>query len=275
MKDRYDVVVAGGGPAGSTVAALVAEGGYSVLLLEREPTPPFKVGESLMPATWWTFRRLGLLEQLRSSAFPRKHSVQFFGGSGRASAPFYFSEFDPGESAVTWQVLRSDFDAMMLDNARARGAEIVQGAAVLDVLFEGEKATGVRFRDPGGAVREIERRGHRRRHRPERPAGAPAEAGRDRAESEEGLPLHPLLRGPARRGHRRGRHPDPAHPGEGLLVLVHPPARRPRQRRRRRRPGLPAAPPREAVANSASSTRSWPPARPWANASPRPARCCP
>ena len=41
MKDRYDVVVAGGGPAGATVAALVAEGGYRVLLLEREPTPPF------------------------------------------------------------------------------------------------------------------------------------------------------------------------------------------------------------------------------------------
>ena len=156
MKDRYDVVVAGGGPAGATVAALVAEGGYQVLLLEREPTPPFKVGESLMPATWWTFRRLGLLERLQASAFPRKHSVQFFGGSGRASAPFYFSEFDSGESAVTWQVLRSDFDAMMLDNARAKDAEIVQGATVLDVPFKDGKATGVRVREPGGAVREID-----------------------------------------------------------------------------------------------------------------------
>jgi flavin-dependent dehydrogenase len=155
VSDRYDVVVVGGGPAGATVATLVAAGGHRALLLEREETPPFKVGESLMPATYWIFQRLGMLERLRASAFPRKHSVQFFGGSGRASAPFYFSEFDERESAVTWQILRSDFDAMMLDNARDNGADVVQGAVVRDVLFEGDRATGVRARMPDGQTRRI------------------------------------------------------------------------------------------------------------------------
>ena len=116
-----DVVVIGGGPAGSTVAALVAEKGHDVLLLERGKEGDFKIGESLMPATYSTFQRLGVLDRLKASAFPRKHSVQFFAQSGKASAPFYFSENDPGESAVTWQVLRSEFDAMLRENAREKG----------------------------------------------------------------------------------------------------------------------------------------------------------
>ena len=83
-----DVVVIGGGPAGSTVAALVAERGHQVLLLERERGPSFKVGESLMPATYDSFARLGVLDKLAASRFPRKYSVQFFAASGKASAPF-------------------------------------------------------------------------------------------------------------------------------------------------------------------------------------------
>ena len=93
----YDVIVIGGGPAGSTTATLVADAGHRVLLLERETTPQFQVGESLMPGTYWTFQRLGMLDKLRQSAFPRKFSVQFFGRSGKASQPFYFRDNDPHE----------------------------------------------------------------------------------------------------------------------------------------------------------------------------------
>ncbi|MDE0043160.1 MAG: FAD-dependent oxidoreductase, partial [Candidatus Poribacteria bacterium] len=91
----YDVIVIGGGPAGSTVATLVAEQGYRVLLLERDSNPRFKVGESLIPASYWTFERLGMLEKLEASHFPKKYSVQFYSQSGKASAPFYFYENDP------------------------------------------------------------------------------------------------------------------------------------------------------------------------------------
>jgi flavin-dependent dehydrogenase len=155
MRDQFDVVVVGGGPAGSTVAALGAEKGHKVLLLERDEKPPLKVGESLMPDTYWSFKRLGLLDKLAQSDFPRKYSVQFFGSSGKGSVPFYFDEHNPHESAVTWQVKRDVFDQMMLDNAAEKGAEVVQGAAVHQVLFDGDRATGVQVRRPDGQTQEI------------------------------------------------------------------------------------------------------------------------
>ena len=139
----YDIIVIGGGPAGSTVATLVAEQGHRVLLLEREAEPKFKIGESLIPATYWTFKRLGMLEKLRTSHFPQKYSVQFYSRSGKASSPFYFFQTNPHESAVTWQVLRSEFDEMLLDNAEEKGVDIRRGIAVREVLFDGDSATGV------------------------------------------------------------------------------------------------------------------------------------
>ena len=140
---NYDTIVIGGGPAGSTVATLVAEQGHRVLLLERTSTPQFKIGESLIPATYWTFKRLGMLEKLRASHFPQKYSVQFYSRSGKASNPFYFFQTNPHDSAVTWQVLRSEFDQMLLDNAKEKGVEIRRGTGVREVLFEGDTATGV------------------------------------------------------------------------------------------------------------------------------------
>ena len=140
---NYNTIVIGGGPAGSTVATLVAEQGHRVLLLERTSTPQFKIGESLIPATYWTFKRLGMLEKLRASHFPQKYSVQFYSRTGKASNPFYFFQTNPHDSAVTWQVLRSEFDQMLLDNAKEKGVEIRRGIGVREVLFEGDTATGV------------------------------------------------------------------------------------------------------------------------------------
>lgn len=153
--DPCDVIVIGGGPAGSTTAALVAEHGHRVLLLERARFPRFQIGESLMPGTYWSFKRLGILEKLKKSAFVRKYSVQFFGASGRGSAPFYFQRHDPHESSVTWQVLRSEFDRMMLDNAREKGACVRQGTAVQEVLFDGERAVGVRAKYGDGSLSDL------------------------------------------------------------------------------------------------------------------------
>lgn len=154
-KDEYDVIVVGGGPAGSTVGALTAEGGLDVLLLERQEFPRWQIGESLMPATYWTLERLGVLERMRCSDFPEKFSVQFFSQDGHGSRPFYFSETEPGPSSQTWQVERGRFDLMLLDNARDKGVEVHEGTRVRDVLFEGERAVGVRAQFPDGSRREI------------------------------------------------------------------------------------------------------------------------
>lgn len=144
---EHDVIVIGGGPGGAAAATLVAQRGHRTLLLERTAEPKFKIGESLMPAAWWTLERMGMLQKLKESHFPRKYSVQFFGKTGKASSPFYFQETDPHESSVTWQVLRSEFDALLLDNAREHGVEVRRGAGAKDVLFEGERAVGVKLDD--------------------------------------------------------------------------------------------------------------------------------
>jgi flavin-dependent dehydrogenase len=140
---EHDVIVVGGGPGGAAAATLVARHGHRVLLLERSREPQFKIGESLMPATWWTLERMGALPKLKASHFVPKHSVQFYSPSGRASSPFYFSETNPHESSVTWQVLRSEFDELLLDNAHEQGVEVRRGVAVKDVLFADGRAVGV------------------------------------------------------------------------------------------------------------------------------------
>ena len=159
LQDQYDVVVVGGGPAGSTTAALVAEHGHSVLLLERAQLPRFHVGESLIPETYWPLKRLGLIERLKQSAFPRKYSVQFVSDGVKESAPFYFELYNQHESSVTWQVDRGEFDQMLMDRAKELGTVAHTSAHVTEVIFEDDQAVGVKCRllneDGGRTEREI------------------------------------------------------------------------------------------------------------------------
>ena len=140
-----DVIVIGGGPAGSTVSTLIAQQGYRVQVFERERFPRFHIGESLIPETYWVFQRLKMLDKMKASAFVKKFSVQFVNAQGKVSAPFYFHDNKPHECSQTWQVIRSEFDQMMLQNAQEQGVEVHQPARVLDVLFDGDRAVGVRL----------------------------------------------------------------------------------------------------------------------------------
>jgi flavin-dependent dehydrogenase len=153
--DAVDVVVIGGGPAGSTVSTLVAQKGLRVRLFERERFPRFHIGESLIPETYWVLQRLNMLPKLRASRFTKKYSVQFVNAAGKLSAPFYFWDNKPHECSQTWQVVRSEFDKMMLDNAREHGVDAREGVRVLEVLFEGERAVGVKIQEPDGSHRVV------------------------------------------------------------------------------------------------------------------------
>src|SRR5258706_2461734 len=150
-----DVVVIGGGPAGSTVSTLLAQQKLSVELFERERFPRFHIGESLIPETYWVLKRLNMLPKMRQSHFVKKYSVQFVNAAGKLSAPFYFWDNKPHECSQTWQVVRSEFDKMMLDNAREHGVSVTEGVRVVDVVFDGTKAAGVTIQREGGAREDV------------------------------------------------------------------------------------------------------------------------
>jgi len=154
-RNRTDVIVIGGGPAGSTVSTLIAQKGYRVELFEREKFPRFHIGESLIPQTYRVLKRLNMLPKMQGSHFVKKYSVQFISQHGRLSEPFYFVDHNPHESSQTWQVRRSEFDHMLLNNAREHGVTVHEGARVLEVLFEGERAVGVRVQLADGTERTV------------------------------------------------------------------------------------------------------------------------
>lgn len=156
QKTNYDVIVIGGGPAGSTVASILAREGRSVVLFEKELFPRHHIGESLMTDTYFTFQRMGLLEKLKSSPFVRKYSVQFANPAGKESRPFYFFEALHHESAVTWQVTRAQFDLMLIEHAADQGADVYQETQIKRVLFDGDRAYGVEALMKDGSLQKFE-----------------------------------------------------------------------------------------------------------------------
>ena len=152
---QFDTIIIGAGPAGSSAAALLAEQGFRVVVLEREKFPRYHIGESLLPFTSFPLKRLGLQEKMRKSEFVKKYSVQFVSSSGKASQPFYFSTRYEPEVAQTWQVLRSEFDLLLMENARAKGARVLEETTVQELLREGGRTVGVRAKTKAGETLEF------------------------------------------------------------------------------------------------------------------------
>src|SRR4029453_10792889 len=99
---------------------------------------------------------VGFVSLMKSSAFVKKYSVVFISRSGKASEPFYFfTRYDRNSIAQTWQVLRSEFDQILMDNARSKGANIIEEVTVKELLREGEKVVGVRAQFKSGEIVEL------------------------------------------------------------------------------------------------------------------------
>jgi len=155
MRTQFDAIVIGGGPAGATAAAVLAEKGRNVAVLEREKFPRYHIGESLMPYCYFPLERLGLAETMTNSHFPKKYSVQFVNTMGKLSQPFYFFQHFDHPSSTTWQVVRSEFDQMILDKARSNGAAIFEETTARELIWDNGAVTGVRAVNAAGETTEF------------------------------------------------------------------------------------------------------------------------
>ena len=153
--EQFDVVVAGGGPAGSTVAALIAKRGHRVLVLEGEKFPRYQIGESLLPSTVHGICKLtGAMDDVTRAGFTRKQGGTFKWGTNPEPWTFSFSVSPKmaGPTSFAYQVERMKFDKLLLDNARRVGAEVREECTVTGVLEEDDgRVCGVRYVDVSGA----------------------------------------------------------------------------------------------------------------------------
>jgi FAD-dependent halogenase len=155
---QYDVVVIGGGPAGSTLSTLLVRQGYSVLLLEREKFPRFHVGESLLPSTQRIWEKLGIAEPMQYLGNTFKYAGEFRIGLDPRKSDYEYSinHFNNiprqklQERPYAYQVERSYFDLFLLNHSRQQGVTVFEEAAVKEVLWDKDKATGIRWRSKEG-----------------------------------------------------------------------------------------------------------------------------
>ncbi len=159
MTIKTNVLIIGGGPAGTAAAMFLLREGIKPTVLEQETFPRFHIGESMTGEAGQLLRRLGLEENMSRAGFPVKYGVKIYGSEGvnswfiPVSARTADWKLTPG---TTWQVRRSHFDSMMLDEAAQRGANIVQGKAVKALLGEDGGVRGVTMRQPDGSHEDIE-----------------------------------------------------------------------------------------------------------------------
>jgi len=159
MNTKTDVLIIGGGPGGAAAAMFLVREGIKPIVLEQETFPRFHIGESMTGEAGQLLRRLGLEEKMLSAKYPVKHGVKVYGSDGvnawfipvSARTPDW--ELIPG---TTWQVRRSHFDGMMLQESEERGANVIRGKAVKPLLGEDGGVRGVTMCRPDGSYEDIE-----------------------------------------------------------------------------------------------------------------------
>src|SRR6266436_4934425 len=134
----YDVAIIGGGPAGSTPAALLAHAGRHVIVFEREKFPRFHIGESLLPFSMKAFTRLRLHEKFLRAGFMKKHGGEILSACSEPGTKFYFKDGYRSQTDHAYQVTRGDFDKLLLDHAAECGAEIHEDTSVDRVEFSND-----------------------------------------------------------------------------------------------------------------------------------------
>jgi len=152
----YDVAIIGGGPAGSTAAALLARAGRRAIVFEREKFPRFHIGESLLPFSMKAFSRLGLHEKFIRAGFMKKFGGEIMGACSETGTKFYFKDGYRSQTDHAYQVTRGDFDKVLLDHAAECGAEVHEQTSVHQVEFQNDHVEVVVKSD--GASKSVEAR---------------------------------------------------------------------------------------------------------------------
>lgn len=133
------ILVIGGGPAGSTAATFLARAGFEVTLLEAARFPRYHIGESLLPSILQIMDLLGAREKMEQQGFQRKNGAYLMWGN--ESWPLNFGELS-GNHVYAFQVVRSEFDSFLLEHAKSQGVNVFEGVEVRKILFDGERPRG-------------------------------------------------------------------------------------------------------------------------------------
>jgi flavin-dependent dehydrogenase len=153
--NQFDVLIVGGGPAGSTIAALLAQRGDKVLLVEKDKHPRFHIGESLLPLNVPLFEQLGVKEEMDRIGIP-KYGVEFNSPWHENISALDFAQGWDKSLSYSYEVRRSEFDHVLLKNAAAKGAQVIEGCRVSQVEFPPEGGVVATGQDNDGQAQRFE-----------------------------------------------------------------------------------------------------------------------
>jgi len=156
---KTQVVIVGGGPGGTAASMYLERQGIESVIVEKEAFPRYHIGESMTGEAGFVLRQLGLGDKMMAAKHPIKHGVVVYGTQGRNDwwLPV-MQRFEDGtlKDQFTWQVRRSEFDKMMLDEAVARGATLVPGRASKPLVKDDGTVYGVEVRMADGGLINVE-----------------------------------------------------------------------------------------------------------------------